>query len=246
MSTFGILAAVASLTIVMVGLPAQIIKNYWRKNCDGIAPSLIYSACCTYTLWSVYGWTRPDWFLIVSQTPGCIFAFILLFQLFHYRKKRRNINNKAHKLLELLYLPGAIYLQEVTKYSAEQKSITGRFSVPLLTSYSVKPFNYVTAEQYVRCLSQLSYVLIGFLIQNKIADFNFTNFDKFKELMTEQKMWFRQSDLNYHKNIPKETEFDLSLTLKETRTARIFSICVLEISGVISGKLEFVAPLNNK
>jgi len=157
-----------------------------------------------------------------------------------------SLSDKAHELLKLLYLPDAIYLQEVTKYSTEQKSITGRFSVPLFPSYSVKPFNYVTAEQYVRCLSQLSYVLIGCLIQDKIADFNFTNFDKFKELMKNHKMWFRRSDLNYHENIPKETEFDLSLTLKETRIARIFSICGLEISGVISGKLQFVAPLNNK
>lgn len=87
MSVIGILAAIASLTIVLLGLPAQIIKNYRRKSCDGIDPSLIYSICVAYTLWSLYGWTKPDWFLAVSQTPGCVLAFILLFQLFHYRKK---------------------------------------------------------------------------------------------------------------------------------------------------------------
>ena len=87
MSVIGILATIASLTIIVLGLPAQIVKNYRRKNCDGIAPPLIYSACCTYTLWSVYGWTKPDWFLVISQTPGCVLAFVLLFQLLVYGKK---------------------------------------------------------------------------------------------------------------------------------------------------------------
>ena len=88
MSVVGTLAVIASLTIVIIGLPAQIYKNYKRKNCDGIAPSLIYSVCCTYTLWGLYGWTKPDWFLVIAQTPGSILAFILLFQLFLYRKNR--------------------------------------------------------------------------------------------------------------------------------------------------------------
>jgi len=87
MSVIGILAAIASLTIVLLGLPAQIIKNYRRKSCDGLEPSLIYSICVAYTLWSLYGWTKPDWFLAVSQTPGCVLAFILFFQLLYYRKK---------------------------------------------------------------------------------------------------------------------------------------------------------------
>ena len=87
MNLIGILAVTASLTIVLLGLPAQIVKNYRRKSCDGLAPSLIYSSVCTYALWSIYGWTKPDWFLMVAQTPGCILTLILLFQLFHYRKK---------------------------------------------------------------------------------------------------------------------------------------------------------------
>lgn len=88
MSVIGILATIASLTISLLGFPAQIVKNYRRKSCDGLAPLLIYSACCSYTLWGIYSWTKPDWFLAVAQTPGCVLAFIVLFQLFHYRKKR--------------------------------------------------------------------------------------------------------------------------------------------------------------
>jgi len=84
---FGTAATVASLAIVLIGLPAQIVKNYRRKSCEGLAPPLIYSACCTYTLWGLYGWIKPDWFLAAAQTPGCVLAYVLLFQLLHYGKK---------------------------------------------------------------------------------------------------------------------------------------------------------------
>ena len=83
---FGTLATVASLVIIVVGLPAQIIKNYRRKSCDGMEPLLVYSAFVAYALWSFYGWTKPDWFIFVSQTPGLLMAFVLVFQLFYYRK----------------------------------------------------------------------------------------------------------------------------------------------------------------
>jgi len=84
----GILAAAASLTIILVGMPKQIRMNYRRKSCEGIEPSLIYSVSITYVLWSIYGWTEPDWFLAASQTPGAVLVLILLFQLIHYRKKK--------------------------------------------------------------------------------------------------------------------------------------------------------------
>jgi len=87
MSIFGILAVITSLTVTLIGFPAQIIKNYKRKSCEGIAPLLIYCACLTYSLWTLYGWTKPDLFLIISQTSGCAFSFIVLFQLFYYARK---------------------------------------------------------------------------------------------------------------------------------------------------------------
>lgn len=87
MELIGTLATIASLIVTGLGFPAQIIKNYRRRDCVGLAPSLVYSAVCSYTLWTLYGWTKPDWFLVVAQTPGCIFGFVLLFQLFYYREK---------------------------------------------------------------------------------------------------------------------------------------------------------------
>lgn len=156
------------------------------------------------------------------------------------------MSDRASELLGLLYLPEAIYLRDTLDYSAERKSVTGRFVVPRSHSYTRQSIEYVTAEQYIRCLSQLSYVLVGFLIHDKVSDLDFADSETFERLMVECKMWFRRSDLHYLRNIHKETDFELTLTLKKVNKLRVFSVCSIEIRGVVRGKLEFVAPLDRK
>lgn len=146
---------------------------------------------------------------------------------------------KDISMLNIFYLPEAIYLQKIVIYSPEQKKVTGRFCVPMAHTYTHQPIEYVTAEQYIRCLSQLSCVLIGSLIQDRIADFGV----EFETLMKERRVWFRRSNLCYIKNTPKEAEFELSLTLKKIKILRVFSVCILEVGGVVHGELEFVVPL---
>ena len=90
MPIIGLLATLSSLTIIVFGLPSQIISNYNNKKCNGLSPFLIYSMCSTYTLWCLYGWTKPDYFLAISQTPGCILGFVILFQYFYYEKRKEN------------------------------------------------------------------------------------------------------------------------------------------------------------
>lgn len=86
MTILGTLAVMASLTIVVFGFPHQIYKNYQKKNCEGLSPALIYTACAAYTLWSSYGWLKPDYFLAAAQTPGALCPWILFFQLLYYGK----------------------------------------------------------------------------------------------------------------------------------------------------------------
>lgn len=85
MAIFGILAMIASLVITTIGLPAQIIKNYRTKSTAALSLLLLTPVFCAYLLWSLYGWTKPDLFLAVAQTPGCILSVILLGQYVRYR-----------------------------------------------------------------------------------------------------------------------------------------------------------------
>lgn len=89
MPIFGTLAVIASLTIALVGFPAQIYRNYKRQSCDGVAPSLMYSAFVAYLLWTLYAWTKPDYFLMVTDTTGVILTSILIIQNIYYKNKTR-------------------------------------------------------------------------------------------------------------------------------------------------------------
>ena len=88
LNIFGTLATMASLSIMLFGFPSQIIKNYKRKSTTGLSSLLIFLACCSYSLWVTYGFLKPDFFLIIAQTPSSILCYIILFQIFHYKKKR--------------------------------------------------------------------------------------------------------------------------------------------------------------
>lgn len=85
----GWLASIASLAISLFGLPAQIVKNWRERRGDSLSPSLVYASCCTYTLWSLYAWTKPDidWFLAIPQSIGSVGALTLLAQMFIYRRR---------------------------------------------------------------------------------------------------------------------------------------------------------------
>lgn len=87
MQIIGILAMIASLTIIFVGLPAQIYKNWKLKSTLGLSTGLMVAALFTYTLWAIYGWTKPDYFLAVAQTPGCVLAVIIIIQIIIYRRR---------------------------------------------------------------------------------------------------------------------------------------------------------------
>jgi len=83
----GVAAACVSLVAIVFGLPAQIFKNFRRKTCEGLSFSLILTAFFAYSTWGLYGVSKPDFFLFVSQFPGAILMGIILFQFAIYRKE---------------------------------------------------------------------------------------------------------------------------------------------------------------
>ena len=85
MDVVGFLAMTSSLFIVFMGLPCQIYKNWKRKSTEGLSTGLMIAAVFTYTLWAVYGWWKPVYFLAAAQTPGSILALIIVGQIIYYR-----------------------------------------------------------------------------------------------------------------------------------------------------------------
>lgn len=153
------------------------------------------------------------------------------------------LEQRAREILDHFYLPDAIYLQNVAYNSLEERCIAGTFVVPISHSYSRQPIAYVTAEQHTRCLSQLSYVLIGFLIQARIPELQFIDFKGFTRLMEQCALWFRKTNLHYRKQVQKGQEFAFEMTLQKMHILGKFAICDLAVNGPVRGKLEFVAPI---
>jgi uncharacterized protein with PQ loop repeat len=82
---FGTLASLSSLGIALIGLPKQIWHNYRWKSTKGLEPHLVYSVLAAYLFWWLYGISKADWFLILSQFPGFALSFILAFQIWRYK-----------------------------------------------------------------------------------------------------------------------------------------------------------------
>lgn len=87
MEVVGLSAMIASLAIVFAGLPSQIYKNWKFKSTKGLSTGLIVAAVFTYTLWAIYGWMKPDYFLAIAQTPGSVMAIIIVIQIIYYRRR---------------------------------------------------------------------------------------------------------------------------------------------------------------
>lgn len=85
LNLLGVFAVLASLTIIVLGIPAQIVKNYRRRSCEGIDRKLIYSVSVTYLAWALYAWFKPDWFLFASQVPGFLLCLVMMYQFWLYR-----------------------------------------------------------------------------------------------------------------------------------------------------------------
>ena len=87
--TIGIIVAIMSLLVKVVGVPDQIKKNHKRKSTEGLSLTYYVMSFSTYFLWAVYGELKEDWPVFFAQGfLGCVATGIILWQFFLYRKKR--------------------------------------------------------------------------------------------------------------------------------------------------------------
>lgn len=92
---FGILAKV-------VGFPDQIRRNYRKKSTEGLSTIMIVIAVVGYTLWTIHGYLRNDWVLVIGQGLGIIVTGIILLQIISYRKRSKHPKRipKTNKFLQ--------------------------------------------------------------------------------------------------------------------------------------------------
>lgn len=153
------------------------------------------------------------------------------------------MNEQVFALLSKFYPPEGMFLQEVSDFSASTSSVVGRFNVPKDAAYSIIPLGYVTAEQHVRCFSQLSYGLMYLLSMYHKDATSYGGPTDFERLMYSGKMWYRRMNTRFLKSVAKGDDFTLMMEMTGIRKRGPFAITSLRAKGPIMVSSEFVAPL---
>jgi len=122
-------------------------------------------------------------------------------------------------------------------------SIVVTCAVPLKSIYVLKPVPYVTAENYVRCLSQTSYLLARYVIKNNLIPVDITE-KAFVDAVVNYELYYRNLAMTFHKRVTKDEEFVMKLRLENVREIRRFEEFILFTFSnertVISGEMSFI------
>lgn len=87
-AVIGVLTVIIGILVKVLGFPDQFMKNYKRKSTEGLSTLFILLAFLSYILWTIHGYLQGDWVLIIGQGVGILTTAMIVFQIFHYRKKK--------------------------------------------------------------------------------------------------------------------------------------------------------------
>jgi len=149
---------------------------------------------------------------------------------------------QAMTLLRRFYPPESLFLEKMTHVSTATPYVIGTFRVPLDTTYSTVVLNYVTAEQYVRCFSQLAY---GFMYLTCLDPHEATfckDPSSFEHCMLSGQMWYRRLHMRFISSVHKANSFELRMELRQIRRVKQCTIVSLLAKGPVFVTSEFVAP----
>ncbi len=82
---FGTSTLTLAVIMVIIALPSQIRKNYRDRKC-GLSFLMTLLPFGVYASRTCYAATIKSWYIFIPDCFGVIFAAILMFQYFLYRK----------------------------------------------------------------------------------------------------------------------------------------------------------------
>ena len=100
----------------------------------------------------------------------------------------------------------------------------------------------MTAENYVRILSQSSYLLAHYVIENRLIALEIAP-DEFMRAMVEFELYYRNIAMTFHRRVGKGESFEMTLELTSFKEIRRLTDFVLftfkNRRTVISGEMSF-------
>ena len=145
-------------------------------------------------------------------------------------------------LLEKLYPPDEIFVGS-PQYSENEPKVRVICCVPQSSIYTRTPIPYITAENYVRILSQASYLLSYYVLERKLISLD-VSADEFLKAMLDFELYYRNLAMTFHKRVERGVKFNMTLHLKDWRVIKRMSDFVLftfeNERTVISGEMSFI------
>jgi len=149
-------------------------------------------------------------------------------------------------LLKELYPPEEIFVSN-PRYQNDKPEMTVGCCVPRGRGYMLRPMSYISAENYVRILSQASYLLGYHVIERKMLPLAVKP-NEFLKAAINLQLYYRNIAMTFHKIVSKGELFEMTLQLtdfKELRRLQDFILFTFANKRtVISGEMSFVYAPN--
>ena len=145
-------------------------------------------------------------------------------------------------ILKRIYPEDQIFVRN-PRFSSGLPVLLVECVVPKGMGYTTKPVPYVTAENYVRILSQASYLLAHNIITNNIVQTDISPED-FLRAMEDFQLYYRNLALTFHERVERGRVFEMELNLRNIRVIRRLQDFIIFTFAnkrtVISGEMSFV------
>ncbi|MEK7552222.1 MAG: hypothetical protein AAB534_02280 [Patescibacteria group bacterium] len=145
-------------------------------------------------------------------------------------------------ILNLLYPQDQIFVSN-PRFSVETPTVTVTCLVSGIQNYTIKRVPYITAENYVRILSQACYLLAHHVLGTGQIDIGLKQ-DDFLRAMLDFELYYRNLAMTFHERVGRDVPFEMTLDLKDVREIkRLGDFIIFSFANqrtVISGEMSFV------
>lgn len=145
-------------------------------------------------------------------------------------------------ILNRVYPPEQIFVNEYT-FDDKELAINANCLIPKSIHYTARPIPYVTAENYVRCLSQSCYLLAEHVLENSLIPLD-VDVDEFRKAAEDYELYYRSMAMTFHERIAVGEGFVMRFVLKNWREVKRMQDFILftftNHRTVISGEMSFV------
>ena len=154
----------------------------------------------------------------------------------------------AAELLGEVYPKRYVFFSSIDLFDPENLSLMARFSVPAddghlktfynWNRYTLDYLGYVPAEQLMRCVNQLGFVLTGLLIRRRKRIFRGAKLGYFRKNLL--KFVIAEYSVRHRKKLPKGHDFLIHGAIRRVRiTTSGLSVIHMTFDGAIEGEAAF-------